>query len=363
MNLNLITARIDKSGGAERFARNLMRGLCRHDIRINLITRLKSTPAEDIYKLFPEAAREKIRIFPVSSFKLSKTTNLLTFYFHVKHVLKSLPDGICQGFGKSFPLDIFRPPSGTNRAFVRRMGLSMLNPSTFTELAVEKKIVTHCARVVLNSHFARTLFDEAYPEFGYKTSVIYNGVDTEFFCPGEPQDHPDVTLLFVSNNFMLKGFDVLAEAAARASREIPNLKILAIGQEPGPAENEIIDKHGLGLRITCRSRAADMREAYQSADILIHPTRHDAMSNVCLEAMACGLPVITTEFNGAAEVIRQGGTVLSRLDAESLAAAITELSNPNRRTAAAAAARTEALEHGINQMADQYMALYSELLS
>lgn len=363
MNLNLITARIDKSGGAERFARNLMRGLCRHDIRIHLITRLKSKPAGDIYNLFPEAAREKIRIFPVSSFKLSKTTNLLTFYFHVKHVLKSLPDGISQGFGKSFPLDVFRPPSGTHRAFVRRMGLNPLSPATFVELAVERKIVTHCARVVLNSNFARTLFEEAYPEFAHKATVIYNGVDTEFFSPGEPRDHEDVTLLFVSNNFMLKGFDVLAEGAARACRHIPNLTILAVGQEPGPEENEIIDKHGLSDRITCQARGGDMRDVYRSADILIHPTRHDAMSNVCLEAMACGLPVITTKFNGAAEVIREGGAVLSRLDAESLAQAVTELCNPQKQAGAAAAARAEALEHGINEMADQYLALYHELLT
>src|SRR5436309_14776541 len=51
---------------------------------------------------------------------------------------------------------------------------------------------------------------------------------------------------------------------------------------------------------------ADLRPVYSAADILILPTIYDPFSNACLEALACGLPVITTRANGFSEIIEDG---------------------------------------------------------
>ncbi len=53
---------------------------------------------------------------------------------------------------------------------------------------------------------------------------------------------------------------------------------------------------------------AEVRPYYQAADVMVLPSFFDPFSNACLEALACGCPVITTEGNGIAEIIRHGKT-------------------------------------------------------
>jgi len=78
---------------------------------------------------------------------------------------------------------------------------------------------------------------------------------------------------------------------------------------------------------------------------LVHPTFYDPCSLVVLEALACGLPVITTRFNGASELLhppREGFVVDDPHDAQQLAGYMCELLDPQRRNACAAEARQTA---------------------
>src|SRR6185312_17202667 len=89
----------------------------------------------------------------------------------------------------------------------------------------------------------------------------------------------------------------------------------------------------------------DMRNAYFAADFLVHPTFYDPCSLVVLEALACGLPVITTRYNGAAELLSPpaDGLVLDDPhDAPATAAAITRMLGRGYRVAASQAARQAA---------------------
>jgi UDP-glucose:(heptosyl)LPS alpha-1,3-glucosyltransferase len=86
-------------------------------------------------------------------------------------------------------------------------------------------------------------------------------------------------------------------------------------------------------------------ELYQAADFLVHPTFYDPFSRVAIEAMACGLPVITTRQNGAAEMIRDGteGFVLEDpRNTATLADRITLFGNAHLRARLARAARRRA---------------------
>ena len=83
---------------------------------------------------------------------------------------------------------------------------------------------------------------------------------------------------------------------------------------------------------------SDMRNAYFAADFLVHPTFYDPCSNVVLEAMACGLPVITSRYNGASELLnppQEGYVIDDPHDHERLAACLTQLLDPARRLACA----------------------------
>jgi UDP-glucose:(heptosyl)LPS alpha-1,3-glucosyltransferase len=92
-----------------------------------------------------------------------------------------------------------------------------------------------------------------------------------------------------------------------------------------------------------------IQEAYRAADLLVFPTLYDPFANVCLEALACGLPVLTTTTNGSSEVITEGadGYVVDGAEAglaENLVARITEFVTlgTDRRAAMRKQARAKA---------------------
>ena len=101
----------------------------------------------------------------------------------------------------------------------------------------------------------------------------------------------------------------------------------------------------------------DPRDAYFAADFLVHPTFYDPCSLVVLEALACGLPVVTTQYNGASELLSppaDGLIVSDPHNARELAAAIAEMCDPAklpaRKTAAANSGRRWTFEDHYRQL-------------
>jgi UDP-glucose:(heptosyl)LPS alpha-1,3-glucosyltransferase len=107
----------------------------------------------------------------------------------------------------------------------------------------------------------------------------------------------------------------------------------------------LVRKLGIADRVIFQGFGGDMRQAYFAADFLVHPTFYDPCSLVVLEALACGLPVITSRYNGAAELLnpQSAGIVIDDPhDHESLARAIKTLLDPHQRHIASQAAREAA---------------------
>src|SRR5262249_46218963 len=101
----------------------------------------------------------------------------------------------------------------------------------------------------------------------------------------------------------------------------------------------------------------DMRGSYFGADFLVHPTFYDPCSLVVLEALACGLPVITSRYNGASELLappREGYVLADPHDHARLAGGLAQLCDPARRSACAQGARRTAaqwtFEHHYRQL-------------
>jgi UDP-glucose:(heptosyl)LPS alpha-1,3-glucosyltransferase len=100
------------------------------------------------------------------------------------------------------------------------------------------------------------------------------------------------------------------------------------------------------------------------ADAFVFPTLYEPFSNACLEAMAAGLPVVTTAVNGASEVLREGESgyvVDDPLDADALANRMERLLSPDRRAAMGAAARRIAEEHTQERNISETMAVLSRV--
>ena len=97
---------------------------------------------------------------------------------------------------------------------------------------------------------------------------------------------------------------------------------------------ELSDKLGIGGRVVFAGAQKEPEKFYASADIFVLPSIQEAFGNAVLEAMACGLPIITTEVAGASELMTDG---LERFilkdpkDAKSLAEMIRELLDPELR--------------------------------
>ncbi len=140
---------------------------------------------------------------------------------------------------------------------------------------------------------------------------------------GVAQGRPLV--LFVAHNFKLKGLGELIRAGATpAGRQVDWLLVVA-GRDDPRSHARLARRLGVGQRVKFVGTKYPVEALYAAAGVLAHPTWYDPCSRVVLEALACGLPVVTTRWNGAAEVMqagRHGEVIDTPADAPALAAAI-----------------------------------------
>ncbi|HEV3410517.1 MAG TPA: glycosyltransferase family 4 protein, partial [Chthoniobacterales bacterium] len=205
--------------------------------------------------------------------------------------------------------------------------------------------------------------------------VIYNGVDVKRFTPAaretlrEPTRRElgvrdEVLFLMLAHNLLLKNAEALIRAAAKLKAAGKRIRIVIAGGKKPERFVELAKKLGLSDVVTFRG-LVDAVAYYAAADVFVHPTWYDPCSLVTLEAAACGLPVITTQYNGASELMANGidGYVLEDpKDVATLAARMSDLLDLVRRGEMGVAARAMALRHTFEQQTDQFLALYGEVV-
>jgi glycosyltransferase involved in cell wall biosynthesis len=173
---------------------------------------------------------------------------------------------------------------------------------------------------------------------------IYHGLNAEFSdllvdAVNPAERNGTLRTLGVGRLVPKKGFDVLVEACAILKRRGFQFETVIAG-EHGEHEFELrrqIAALGLGdrIRLIGPLGQASLYNEYQSADIFCLPCRvldngdRDGLPNVLMEAMACGVPVITTPVSGIPEIIKDGhnGTLVPPDNAEALANAIQRISS------------------------------------
>jgi len=181
--------------------------------------------------------------------------------------------------------------------------------------------------------------------------------------------------LIVAHNFALKGVPTLLRAAAQLLAEGAPVHVAVIGGKK-PARIPTIVHSALriphsALR-TSHSPAhflgpiADPSGWYAAADVYVQPTYYDPCSLVVLEALASGLPVITSRFNGAGELLtpgEEGWVMHDPANANELAALLRPLLNRTTRERMGEAARRLALLHTLERNCDEIVALYQNHLA
>jgi glycosyltransferase involved in cell wall biosynthesis len=105
-----------------------------------------------------------------------------------------------------------------------------------------------------------------------------------------------------------------------------------------------------------------MPEIYRQHDLFVSASMQEGMSNAMLEAMASGLPIVTTRCEGVDELIGDNGLVVEDARPKTLAAAIRRLvEDPALRQAMSVAARKKAESFGWDKVAEAYLRLYAKV--
>jgi glycosyltransferase involved in cell wall biosynthesis len=162
-----------------------------------------------------------------------------------------------------------------------------------------------------------------------------------------------------------KGILEIVEAAAALRRAVPEVRIDIWGEGPLRGEAEArIRSLALADRVHLRGSTRTPEEVLRRSDVFVLPSLSEASSNVLLEAMATGLPVVATRIGGTPALVGDAAVLVPPGDPAALAAALVDLArNPALATRLAAAARARARdEFGMDRMLERMDALYRRLL-
>ncbi|MCZ7574929.1 MAG: glycosyltransferase [Ardenticatenaceae bacterium] len=206
-----------------------------------------------------------------------------------------------------------------------------------------------------------------------RCELIHNGVDIQRFRQSDRRGVQQKlglpvekkVLLYVANGGLKVALNRDPELALNSLRRLvvdsgrSDVILVAVGGQAGLPQD-------LAPHVIQRDFLRDGVESYyQAADVYLHPTRADNFSLAILEAMACGLPVVTTDVGGCGEQVLDGqtGYVVSMGDVEAFAKATARLLDGESETMGKKAAERAKAEFSLSKMAVNYLALYQELIA
>jgi glycosyltransferase involved in cell wall biosynthesis len=201
--------------------------------------------------------------------------------------------------------------------------------------------------------------------------IIQNGVDIEHFIPRAKEFSKNANTIHLtlgaSRVTDRKGINYLIEAIHLLKNEYDfSLKVIGDGNAKTQLE-QMVSEYGLKKQITFSGRIPreETLGYYQEADIFVLPSLNEGMSNAMLEALACGLPIITTKTGGAEELMQEGvnGLLVKQRDAKDLARALRVLAQDEPlRLRMGSASRALAESMSWQNIAKQYVEMYKKIV-
>ncbi len=324
-------------GGAERYLVNLCTRMAQEGHEIHVY-------AEKWEEEFPGIFLHRVKPFP-----FPKSLRLLSFAVKATKEMKNGNYDVTLGVGNTLEADVLQPHGGVHWAWFWRslkaydcplLWLTkflgrVLSPKQWVQGYIERTPYRKGTykKIIAISDMVKEDLIKWYHIPEDRIVVVYNGVDVERFNPNNQHYRDDIrkrhgigeefVILFVSNNFRMKGLRHLMKALAEVKKEgCPPFKLLILGRDQQTPYLRMAEKIGIAEEIIFAGSTPEPEKYYGAADLLAHPTFYDACSLTVLEALASGLPVITTTFNGASGVIlpNHHGFILSDpADSRSLA--------------------------------------------
>ena len=379
IKIAVIRQRYNPYGGAERFVERALGALLREGAKVTLITRSwEGAPQEGFLQKICNPGYSRLlggRAARDRSFTACAQREIAEGGYDIVQAHERIPG--CM---------IFRAGDGVHAAWLdhRARGqsasarmITRLSPFHRYILKQEAAMLASPAlkAVICNSIMVREEMRHYYDVPESKLVVIENGVDLESFHPRlatEWRERQRQTLgidgktpvfLYVGSGFERKGVPQLLDAIARMKSQ--QAQLVVVGQDRHQAVFERLTRtRGLGKRVIFAGPQKDVRPYYGMADVFVLPTRYDPMPNAALEAMACGLPIITSTTCGIASRVITGenGFVCDALDVEQLASHLDLLASPGIAETMRGSAREAVIDLDLESMATKLINLYHSVL-
>ena len=362
-------------GGASNATYYLLKEFSQIDdnITINLITSSATNEFEEeklndkihIYKLpvgkkgLHYWTQKEIISYSRQAYRYSKNLKKQTKYDLI-HAFFGIPCGaIAYPFRKEIPYIVSLRGSdvpGFNERF--SFQYIFLKP-------IIRRVWRNAAAVIANSQGLKELALKT--DRNVKTDIIYNGVNVEDFSPRDNRENGEIVLLTVARLIKRKGIDDLIRAVPAIVKAHKNIKLRIIGE--GNMENELkalaqkleVAKYIEFLGYVPHDEIATY---YSSSDIFVLPSKNEGMSNTVLEAMASGLPIITTDTGGTRELMDDNGIIIPSEEPDAIANAVLRvIKDPKIRENMGARSREIAESMSWKNVAEEYHKIYGEIVN
>lgn len=356
------------TGGAEAYLKRLAGGVTQAGHEVQLVATNE----------WPDAD------WPFGSIKHLRAKSPIEFAGELERMRTEFRCDVLFSLERVWNCDLYRAGDGVHRAWLDRRRKFELPLKRFVRslsskhqdlLRLEQSLFSNgnTKRVIAASQMVK---EEIVGFYGYpadKIETVRNGVPLEKFR-FDPElreksrealnlKSDQTVVLFAGSGWERKGLLFAIEAAALC-RDL-KMRLLVAGR--GNARPYQSKRLGFWREepVQFLGEVADMLRVYAAADIFVLPTIYDPFSNACLEALACGLPVITTRSNGFSEIIENGvhGSIVDHPgDLLALRDAIRLWSDPLRRATARSTNTQLATQFDISKNIEETLAILFSLV-
>ena len=371
----IVRARYNPYGGAERFVARALLSLQNTQTDLTIIARR--------WQGKEESARSVHRVI-LNPLYLGSIWRDASFARSVTRYLQKNHYDLVQSHERIPGLDIYRAGDGVHREWLaqrsrtlslwQRLGV-WCNPYHAYVKRKEAEMFAHpkLRAVICNSRMVKQEIQDWFKVPPDKLHVIYNGVDTTLFHPRVSERRERMRgqwhvpaasfcFLFLGSGFERKGL----AACLRALSDLPTAWLVVVGHDKHQQDYvQLARKLKVAERVIFAGAQQDVLPFYGMADAFVLPTLYDPFPNAVLEAMACGLPVVTSTKSGAAELIKNGqhGMVVEANQPVRLAHAMTSVMRPGLAESMGKNARALAEQYDLSLLGQQLTHLYTRLVA
>ena len=235
-------------------------------------------------------------------------------------------------------------------------------------LRMQKKVAPQLNRIVCPSNQSKADVIEELKVNEENVDVVLNGIDLDSFNRDERvEKKPYRIITTASADVPLKGLKFLIEAMTEIIEEIPEAHLMVLGR--AKKEGDIakqISRLSLEEKISFRSglSQSEVVSLYASSHICVIPSLYEGFGFGAGEAMACGLPLISTQSGGLKEVIGQDAVIIEARSSKAIVKAVKDLFSNKEKQLALSRAGRKRMENEFNWMkaAEAYEEIYSKTI-